>query len=232
MSTTLKRITIFTGHLGSGKTELAINFALSLKERGLPASVIDLDVVNPYFRTRLVREKLEQLGLTVICPRGEWMKADLPALPPAIRGVLDDPDRYGVFDVGGDEVGATVLGRFRPLLPSGQYNLWLVVNTCRPFTRDKQGIINMLAGIERACKLQVTGLVSNTNLGADTDCQTILAGYRVVQDAARTLNLPVVMVAARRELVAYLRTQLPSGLPVLPLNLFMQAPWQYFASVQ
>ncbi len=229
MSLSLKRITIFTGHLGSGKTELAINFALSLKERGLPTSVIDVDVVNPYFRTRLVREKLEQLGLTVICPRGEWMRADIPALPPAIRGVLEDPGRYGVFDVGGDEVGATVLGRFKPLLPAGDYHLWLVVNACRPFTRDKEGIISMLEGIEKACRLQVTGLVSNTNLGAVTDEETILTGHRVVQEAASALNLPVVMVAARRELVEQLRPHLPRELPVLPLNLFMQAPWQVFS---
>ncbi|MDQ0286589.1 hypothetical protein J2Z49_001703 [Desulfofundulus luciae] len=228
MSRGLRRITIFTGHLGSGKTELAINFALSLKERGLPTSVIDLDVVNPYFRTRLVRQKLEQMGLTVVCPRGEWMRADLPALPPAIRGVLEDPDRYGVFDVGGDEVGATVLGRYKPLLPAKDYHLWLVVNTCRPFTRDKEGIINMLESIEKACRLQVTGLVSNTNLGAATGWETILAGHRVVQDAARVLNLPVVMVAARRELAEHLRAHLPPGLPVLPLNLFMQTPWQDF----
>ncbi|WP_027356029.1 hypothetical protein [Desulfofundulus thermocisternus] len=226
MGAEMKRITIFTGHLGSGKTELAINFALSLKERGLPASIVDLDVVNPYFRTRLIKEKLEQLGLTVICPRGEWMRADLPALPPDILGVLEDPARYGVFDVGGDDVGATVLGRFRPLLPPDDYHLWLVVNACRPFTRSKDDIIKMLKSIEKACRLQVTGLVSNTNLGAATGWQTILEGHQVVQDAARLLNLPVVMVAARRDLVEKLRAHLPPGFPVFALNLFMQAPWQ------
>ncbi|MDK2887594.1 MAG: hypothetical protein PWP72_472 [Thermoanaerobacter sp.] len=226
MGAEMKRITIFTGHLGSGKTELAINFTLSLKERGLPASIVDLDVVNPYFRTRLIKEKLEQLGLTVICPRGEWMRADLPALPPDILGVLEDPARYGVFDVGGDDVGATVLGRFRPLLPPDDYHLWLVVNACRPFTRSKDDIIKMLKSIEKACRLQVTGLVSNTNLGAATGWQTILEGHQVVQDAARLLNLPVVMVAARRDLVEKLRAHLPPGFPVFALNLFMQAPWQ------
>lgn len=226
MSGELRRITIFTGNLGSGKTELAINFGLSLKERGLPTSVVDLDVVNPYFRTRLVREKLERLKLTVVCPRGEWAGADLPALPADIRGVLGDPARYGVFDVGGDEVGATTLGRFKPLLPSRNYHLWFVVNACRPFTRDKAGIIKVLHSIEKACRLQVTGLASNTNLGINTNTETILTGHQVVEEAAAELELPVVMVGVRQELAVHLRPHLFPDVPVLPLTLFMQTPWE------
>lgn len=221
----LRRLTIFTANLGSGKTELAVNFARQLKERGLPVSVVDLDVVNPYFRTRLVREELERKGLTVVCPRGEWAGADLPALSPAIRGVLEDERRYGVFDVGGDDVGATALGRFKPYLPGGSYHLWFVINACRPFTRDSDGIINYLRSIEKASRLTVTGLVSNTNLGRWTDLETVLAGQRVVKEAARRLSLPVVMAAARRSLAGELQEKLGADIPVLPLDLYMQPPW-------
>ncbi|MBE3587977.1 MAG: hypothetical protein IMW93_05385 [Thermoanaerobacteraceae bacterium] len=223
MREALRRITIFAGHLGSGKTELAINFALKLAAQDLPTSLVDLDVVNPYFRTRLVRERLEGLGLTVICPRGEWERADLPALPPVIRGVLEDHTRYGVFDVGGDDVGATVLGRFKPQLEQAGYHLWLVVNACRPFTRDEKSILKVLAGIERACRMRVTGLVSNTNLGPATDMDVVLAGHRVVQEAARKLGLPVVLLGVRRELVGAGRRDLPRDVALLPLDLYMQS---------
>lgn len=221
----LRRLTIFTGNLGSGKTELALNFSLHLKKRGLPVSVVDLDVVNPYFRTRLKRAELENKGVAVICPQGEWSAADLPALSPAVRGVLEDERRYGVFDVGGDDVGATVLGRFKPYFSGGDYHLWFVVNACRPFTRDVRGIVTVLRSIEKASRLTITGLVSNTNLGRDTDLETVLEGHRVVVEAARRLSLPVALAGARRELAGELQHKLDGEIPVLSLELYMQPPW-------
>lgn len=220
-----KRITIFTGNLGSGKTEVAVNYALYLTKEGKQTAVVDLDIVNPYFRTRLIRDSLTEKGLRVVCPRGELASADVPALSPAIRGVFDNEEIQGVFDVGGDDVGATALGRFKPFLPPGSHNLYFVVNACRPFTRDKAGITKMLRSIEKASRLSVTGLISNTNLGRETDLQTILEGHKVVEDTARELNLPVAFMAVRSGLGAELRSHIGTELPVLELELFMQPPW-------
>lgn len=220
------RITIFTGNLGSGKTEVAINYALHEKKLGRRTAIVDLDIVNPYFRTRLVREQLGGLGLEVVCPRGPLAAADVPALSPAIKGVLENKDIYGVFDVGGDDVGATALGRFKELLPEGSHQLYFVVNACRPFTRDPAGVIKILRSVEKASKLKVTGLVSNTNLGRETDLQTVLDGHRMVREVAEEIGIPVAFLGARLDLVKELTMRVKDGTVVMPMQFFMRPPWQ------
>lgn len=220
-----RRITIFTGNLGSGKTEVAVNFALHLKERRLRTAIVDLDIVNPYFRTRLVRELLEAKGLEVVCPAGRLVSADVPALPAAIKGVLENGEIHGVFDVGGDDVGATALGRFTDLLPEGSYNMYFVINACRPFTGTSRGVINILRSVEKASGLKVTGLVNNTNLGRETDMQTILSGHGLVREVAGEIGVPVVFVGAAGVIAGELPALLADATPVLPLQLFMRPPW-------
>lgn len=216
------RINIFVGALGSGKTEIALNFAVKLHDGGEKVTVVDLDIINPYFRTRVVREYLEGKGLAVVSPQGKLAGADLPALSPAIHGVMEGYGGCGVFDVGGDDIGATALGRYKTYLPEGAFNLFLVINTCRPFTRDVDGITTLLRGIERASRLRVTALVSNTNLGSETDVATILEGHGIVKEAARTLDLPIAFMGVRRELVEAVGKV---DVPVLPVELFMKPPW-------
>ncbi|MCL6557741.1 MAG: hypothetical protein K6U74_02860 [Firmicutes bacterium] len=217
-----RRISIFTGNFGSGKTEIALNFAQALRRDDREVTVVDLDIVNPYFRSRIVREYLISCGIKVVSPEGRLSGADVPALPPAIRGVLDGYGGYGVFDVGGDDLGATVLGRFQRYMPEGAFNLFLVVNTRRPFTRDADGIIRQLEGIEKAARLKVGALVSNTNLGAATDLSVILDGHRIVSEAAAKIGLPVAFLGVRRDLAVDLAD---AGVPVLPLDIFMKPPW-------
>jgi len=219
----VRHITIFCGNLGSGKTEIAINFALALKSTKKPVSLVDIDIVNPYFRSRIVRDYLIKKGLKVICPTGELAGADVPALPPSILGVLENPEINGVFDVGGDDIGATALGRFKPYLPEGSYNLYFVVNTRRPFTRNVKGILKYLSSIEKASRLKVTALVNNSNLGPETDMETVISGHETVTRAARELGVPVAFAASLRNLAPGLREKL--GIPVLPLDLNMQPPW-------
>lgn len=180
-----KRIIIFTGYFGSGKTETALNYAIKLNESGKKVTVVDLDLINPYFRVRKVRDSFEEMGIAVVSPQGKLAGADIPALPPAIHGVLENPDGYGVFDVGGGDIGATVLGRFKNKLPDGAFNLFLVVNTCRPYSGDVDGIISITRGIEKTSRLTVSALVSNTNLGPETDVKTILEGHRIICGAAK-----------------------------------------------
>ncbi|WP_027363433.1 hypothetical protein [Desulfotruncus alcoholivorax] len=224
MSKLSERITIFTGNIGSGKTELAINYALRLKQEHDRVGIVDLDIVNPYFRTRVFRDYLEQNGLKVVAPAGELAGADVPALPAAILGILEDEGIKGVFDVGGDDIGATALGRFKPLLPEGSYGMFFVVNTCRPFTRTVEGIMQVLKAVEKASRLKVTGLVSNTNLGSGTDIATIETGHNIVTEAASRLNVPVTFMAVRNELAAELAQRFPQE-NLFPLNLHVLPPW-------
>ncbi|MBF7082073.1 hypothetical protein IT084_03665 [Desulfallas sp. Bu1-1] len=220
----VKKITLFTGNLGSGKTELAINYALWLKNSFPRVGIVDLDIVNPYFRTRVMREYLEQRGLQVVCPPGELAGADVPALPPATLGVLEDERVHGVFDVGGDDTGATALGRFKPYLPEGSFNMYFVVNTCRPFTRTAEGIIKILRSVEKASRLQVTALVSNPNLGRDTDADTVVAGHTVIEETARQLGLPVAFAAVEENLAREVGRRLP-GVTLFPIKRHMLPPW-------
>ncbi|WP_031515137.1 hypothetical protein [Desulfofalx alkaliphila] len=218
-------VTIFTGNLGSGKTEISINFAVNLSKGGNKVSLVDLDIINPYFRTRLARDCLADSGLKLVIPPPDLANADVPALSPAIRGALQMEDGYCVCDVGGDDVGAIALGRFKPFLPPERFNLYFVVNACRPLTGTVDGILDMLQGIERNSRLKATALVNNTNLGAETDVTTVLAGEKIVSDAADALGLELVFTAARREIIPQL---IESGLktPVLPLNFYMLPPWK------
>lgn len=219
----LRRISIFAGNFGSGKTEIALNYAAKIHETGRKVALADLDLINPYFRTRLVKKHFEDKGIKVVSPEGKLAQADVPALSPAIYGVLEGKSSsYGVFDVGGGDIGSVVLGRFTDHLPEGSYNLFLVVNTCRPFTGDPDGIITVLREIEKTSRLKFSAIVSNTNLGPGTDAATVLEGYRIASEAARILNLPVAFVSVLESLAGSLKG---IDVPVLPLTLFMKVPW-------
>ncbi|MBO8137791.1 MAG: hypothetical protein H0Z40_06615 [Desulfotomaculum sp.] len=217
-------VTIFTGNLGSGKTEIAINFALHLRKKAEKVFLVDLDIINPYFRTRLARDCLGESGLNVVCPTADLANADVPALSPAVRGALQVEGGFCVCDIGGDDVGAIALGRFKPLLPPERYNFYFVINTLRPLTKTVKAIEEMLDSIEKTSRLKATALVNNTNLGAETTVDVVLNGEKLVQEAAEKLNLPVAFTAAGRDLVPVLRER---GIKnVLPLDFYMLPPWK------
>lgn len=221
----LRRITIFTGNLGSGKTELAASYALHLRQEcDLPTAIVDLDIVNPYFRTRMIERELGAAGIRVICPRGRLAAADIPSLSAEIKAVFIDHRLHGVFDVGGDDVGATALGQYRDELPDGEYRLLFVINACRPFTRQPAAIEKIMAEISQAARLPVDGLVSNTNLGAATDLDTFLAGHAVVQEVSARTGLPVVLAGVLPQLLSEARAALPD-VKILPVRRFMVPPW-------
>ncbi|MFZ5633252.1 MAG: hypothetical protein ACOY40_10440 [Bacillota bacterium] len=225
MLDSLKRLTIFTGSLGSGKTEVAVNLALNLMRRGKRTALADLDIINPYFRTRLVRRQLEEMGLKVVSPEGRFSFADLPALSPAIKGVIEDREVTGVFDVGGDDVGAVALGQFREMLPDSECQMLFVINTCRPFTRDPEGIIKYINDIQGASGLKVAGLVNNANLGRETGLDTVLGGFETVSGVARITGLPVAFTAVKRDLEDQVRRALGEGAGIMPIDFFMKPPW-------
>ncbi|MDK2784361.1 MAG: hypothetical protein PWQ41_450 [Bacillota bacterium] len=217
-----ERIVIFAGAFGSGKTEIALNYALHAARNGQKVALVDLDIVSPYFRSRDMAEELAAKGIEVIAPAGELAQADLPVIVPRIHGALADPELTVVVDVGGDDPGATALGQFSDELKKQKYAMLLVINTCRPFTQDVAGIAQMREVIERATHLKATGLIANTNLAAETTPGIIRTGLTVVQEASRNLGLPLVAAAVRADLAPQLE-DLKTHL--FPIEIILQPPW-------
>lgn len=220
-----KRLTVITGHFGSGKTEISINYAIELKKLVDKVALVDLDIVNPYFRSREERETLKQdYDVRVVCTEEEYMNADIPALSPEIYGVLQDKRWNTVVDLGGDDIGATALGMFNKYFQEEPYEMIFVVNVNRPFTSTKEGIIKRIRAIEKASRIKVTHLVNNTHLMDDTTIDDILNGYKVTEEVSRETGLPIKFISGKREILE----KLPDYIEVklFPLNLFMKPPWR------
>lgn len=218
------RIHIFVGAYGSGKTEVSMNYAVKLRQEHEKVALIDLDIVNPYFRSREAAEQLEKIGVKVIFPKGQLRTADLPALSPEILSFLQDPDCHVIFDVGGNEIGATALGRYKPYFKEGEYEMVFVVNTLRPFTKDVPEIEEMFKQISITSRLQITHLVANINLVTKTKIEDVLKGYPIVKEVADNLNLPIKYLAVEESLRD--RVELKQfAEPIAYLHLYNRPEW-------
>jgi hypothetical protein len=199
-------LTIFAGRFGSGKTEAALNYALRLAQRkksdesGAASSVtlIDLDIVTPYFRSREMADRMQQEGVQVIAPAAVSQHLDTPGITPQILGAIQRMDVPVVLDVGGDRQGARALGQFSSAIQRRGYTLHFVVNPYRPFTDSLDGLSISIAEIESSSRLRVQSLISNPNLIAATTIETILEGHSEIESYARTLGLPVAFVCIER----------------------------------
>lgn len=186
-----KRIKILTGHFGSGKTEISINIAIKEAKQFPKVALNDLDVINPYFRSRDVGEHLGKLGVELIAPKGILATADLPIVSPEIYRVLKDKTYRVIIDVGGDKDGATALGQYYHDLKDEDYELLFVINANRPYVSSVDGVINTIHQIETVSRLRVTGLINNTNLGcADTTVDNLLQGIEIAEDVSEKLGIP------------------------------------------
>lgn len=219
-----KRIQIFTGAYGSGKTEVSMNYAVDLRKNHEKVALIDLDIVNPYFRSREAAGPLREKGVEVIFPSGALASADLPAISPDINRVMQDEEYQVVFDVGGDNVGAIALGRFHPYFADGQYDMNFVINTLRPFTREVEGIREIMEEVIQASRIQVTHLVANINLVNDTRVEDILNGYQVVKAASEAFDLPVKYLAVEETLKGRLSEEAFDA-PVRYIHVFNRPDW-------
>lgn len=196
-----KSVIIFTGNFGSGKTEVAVNFSLELARLGKKASIADLDIVNPYFRSREAVEVLEKNGVKVLTTPSEYFHADLPGVIPEFKGIIQKPNDYSVLDLGGDDLGAKILSYLEDAFSPNNYDFFMVVNTSRPFTSDLAGLLKMKSEIEQASKLKITALVVNTHLMELTSMETVLHGIEIAEQFATECDLPIKFVAIMGEVL-------------------------------
>ena len=210
-----KRLTLFAGHYGSGKTNIALNYARWLKEREERVTIADIDIVNPYFRTKDSEEALRRDGIGLICSAFANSNLDVPALPKEIYALVESRDTYGVVDIGGDDRGALALGRYTPaILEENNYEMLLVVNRCRPLTRRAEDTVGILHEIEAAGGLPFTGIVNNSNLGPDTDAALVLGSLDYAREVSELTGLPVKMTCAPRRLLPELDGRVPDLFPL------------------
>ena len=210
-----KRVTLFCGHYGSGKTNVAVNVAFELKKMYNNVAVADLDIVNPYFRAKDSTKEFEEKGIRLICSEYANTNVDIPALPADIYTITVDKDMYAVLDIGGDDRGAYALGRIADDIKAEEnYEMLMVINRYRPLTPDAQSTIEVMREIEAACKIPFTGLVNNSNIGRETTAETILASTAYAEDVSRATGLPVVLTSVREDLEKELSDKIPNIFPL------------------
>jgi len=222
-----RRVVIFTGNYGSGKTEVSVNFSLGLAARESELSIVDLDVVNPYFRCREAIEPMEAAGIEVIVPRGETFASELPIILPEVKGAMTRDTGRLVLDVGGDDLGARVLASFGPALRADQSELLMVLNARRPFTDTVAGALRIIREIENASRQKVTGLVCNTHLMDETGVEMIQEGVELAEAVSVETGATVRFVAAMDDVAQeYIKAMDGSPpYPVLPMVRRMLPPW-------
>lgn len=220
-----KRLTLFAGHYGSGKTNIAVNYALHLAGEGKPVCIADLDIVNPYFRTKDSAKELEAAGVTLISPQFANTNVDLPALPAEAYRLVEDKSVYGVMDIGGDDRGAYALGRYTPFIrEENDYRMAFVANCYRPLTRTAQEALEVMREIEAACGLAFTCIINNSNLGTETTAQTLTDSLSFIQELSQLTGLPVWLHTARTDVACGLK--LPNVLPLRLQERYFDLPTQ------
>ena len=212
-----KRLTLFAGHYGSGKTNIAVNYALHLAGEGKKVCIADLDIVNPYFRTKDSEKQLSAAGVDLISPQFANSNVDLPALPAEAYRLVEDRSSYGIMDIGGDDRGAYALGRYVPyILQENNYRMVFVANCYRPLTRTPEEAMEVMAEIEAACGLKFTDLINNANLGWETEAGTVLASIDYMEKLSQLSGLPIWLHTAEKAVADRLEGKLS---PVMAMQL-------------
>lgn len=210
-----KRLTLFAGHYGSGKTNIAVNYAVLLAKEGKKVCIADLDIVNPYFRTKDSERELEENGITLICSQYANSNVDLPAIPAESYRLVQDKSCFGVIDIGGDDRGAYALGRFADAIKAeGDYRMAFVLNRYRPLTSTVSDTIEIMREIEAASGIKFNCIVNNSNIGSETDADVVLESMAFAQELSERTGLPIWLNTVERSVAEKL-----SGMPILPLSL-------------
>lgn len=210
-----KRVLLLCGHYGSGKTNIAVNLAQEIKREYPVVALADLDIVNPYFRSKDSAAELDEAGIRLICSNYANSNVDIPALPPDLYALTDDKQMRAVIDVGGDDRGALVLGRLAPaILAEDDYEMLMVINCYRPLTRDAASTVEVMREIEYAGGIRFTALINNSNLGVETTKEDVLASLRYAEQVAAMSGLPVVMTTVDERLQNELKDKIPNLFPL------------------
>ena len=215
MNTDAKRLTLFAGHYGSGKTNIAVNYAFRLAGEGKQVCIADLDIVNPYFRTKDSASELEAMGIKLISPQYANTNVDLPALPAESYRLVQDKSIYGIMDIGGDDRGAYALGRYAGAIKAeNNYRMAFVVNCYRPLTSTVEDTVEIMREIEGACGLEFTCIVNNSNLGAETTAEMFLESVDFAERLSSATGLDIWMHTAEASVAEEI-----TGLSVMPMIL-------------
>lgn len=216
-----KQIHVFAGHFGSGKTEAALNFAMKKRAEGKSTAIIDLDIVNPYFRTNDAATELREHGIRLISNGFASTNLDMPVVPPEVLGVFEGEEEAVIFDVGGDEDGAYALGQYAGFFDKYGYFMHLVINARRPLTPDAASLYEMAGEIESASRLRFTDIYNNTNLAAQTDTRVLMSGIKTAEELSGMMNIPVAYHCGTREVIK----NVPGGYRTFEMNITVKMPF-------
>jgi len=227
----LDGIIVIAGNYGSGKTEISINLAINRKRSGVAVRIADLDLVNPYFRTREARHLLSENGIDLVIPPKQYLQADLPILSPMVAGMIQRPAQLTLIDAGGDDVGVTVLASLADTLKGRKVRMLQVVNPYRPFTETIEGCLEMKTRIENASKLSVTGIIGNPNLIDETTIDHIYEGNEFLKKLSAQSGLPIEFIAVASHFYRNMDKE-KFECPLLPIARQLVPPWLKAAQVE
>ena len=218
-----KRITVFAGHYGSGKTNISVNYALWLKNEHEKVVIADLDIVNPYFRSKDSEKHLEERGIHLISSEYANSNVDVPAMPAEAYAIIDNKQTVAVIDVGGDDRGALAMGRYAPaILEENDYEMLFVINKYRPLTPDCNSTLAVMHEIETACSMKFTGIVNNSNLGEETDEETVINSVSYADEISAVSGLPIRMTTVKENLYNTLKDKVVN---CTPIKLYVRQSW-------
>ena len=222
-----KRLTLFAGHYGSGKTNIAVNYALHLASEGKRVCIGDLDIVNPYFRTKDSAKVLADAGVELISPQFANTNVDLPALPPETYRLVQDKSVNGIMDIGGDDRGAYALGRYTPFIKEeNNYRMAFVANPYRPLTRTPEDALEVMREIEAACSLPFTCIINNANLGTETTAEAVLETKAYMETLSQLSGLPLWLTTAEEKVASQLVGKVENLLPMHLQEKYFDLPEQ------
>lgn len=208
-------MTLLSGHYGSGKTNIAVNMAFDLRKSKDRVAIADLDIVNPYFRTRDSEQELAEADIRLICSSYANTNLDAPAMPQEMYSLVDDTSLSAVIDVGGDDRGALALGRISDAIrEEGNYDMYLVINRYRPLTPDAESTREVLQEIEAACRLPFTAIINNSNLAAETTPESVLASLDYAEAVSKAIGLPIRLTTVEASLYDALKDRIPNLFPM------------------
>ena len=217
------RILVLVGNYGSGKTEISLNLALKLARRGEKVTLVDLDIVNPYFRSSERTELLEKEGLKVYAPSFAMSTVDVPSLPADIQAVFADKSRRVIFDVGGDDTGAAALGQYKPYFDQDDVEVLFVVNAFRPLSGDADSVCDLMLRVAGRSRLSPTAVINNANVAWETEESDLVRGEELLHEVSARMNLPIGYLCAKQDILDKLPDHL-SG-ERIAIDILMRPEW-------